>query len=54
MGIIHKSKYPDAIRMRALAGVLDDFRSYRDVAREFGVDAKQLRWWVVQSQSSQP
>lgn len=49
MGIINKSKYPACVRMRAIAGVLDDFRSYRDVAREFGVDHKTIRQWVSQS-----
>lgn len=51
MGIINKSKYPDKVRLRAIAGVLDDFRSYRDVAREFGVDHKTIRQWVSQSKS---
>lgn len=51
MGIINKSKYPDCVRMRAIAGVLDDFRSYCDVAREFGVDHKTVRQWVSQSSS---
>lgn len=35
--------------MRAIAGVLDDFRSYCDVARKFGIDHKKIRQWVSQS-----
>ena len=54
MGIINKSKYPTEVRMRAIAEVLDDFRSYRDVAREFGVDHKTVRQWVSQSSSVMP
>lgn len=37
--------------MRAIAGVLDDHRNYRDTSREFGVDHKTVRRWVSQSSS---
>lgn len=51
MGISNRSKYSDSVRENAVRAVMEDHRSYREVARELGVDDKVIRRWVAQSVS---
>lgn len=51
MGIRNRSKYSDSFRAGAISAVLDDHRSYGEVARELGLDHKVIRRWVAQSTS---